>query len=299
MRTGLILTITSLFWLLPAFAQEIRLFQSDGAQVANYDELLARLAPGQTLAFPDGEQFVVVEKLGEGHTSQVWRVSQTGGTQEVALRLPLRSGLYRGGPTRYVDFLNETLDGYAPLREQGIPTVRVRGGVRSQYVVTDVVPHRISARRFLHSLEDRSALRRRGITRAMVPEMEEALVRFASTTAPFSKIGDFKADQIVYDTSTRQWILLDWTSHHRPLEAGIDRSYVGVFGDNFTNLELSPRARTLVGRLQGAVTDAILGPVRPEDGVPPARVSPTARPAFAQSCLARLMSLFANPVGAR
>lgn len=244
------LFLTWALWAGLGFGAPVHLFTEDGAQVENYRVLLEALQEGDTLHFPDGRSFVFQGNLGNGYTTQVMRVTLPGGTEELALRVPANVGRVSGRP--FPAYVDHTLDGFEELRGSRVPMARVYGGARGQYVLAELIPHRLNGWNFLHMLDDPAFARREGYTPAQLRRLEEAMVRFAGTTTEFSHIGDFKPDQLVFNEARGEWVLLDWMSGSRPAEA-LSEGYQGIFSDTFQLKGSHPHAEAFIERLRGEV----------------------------------------------
>jgi hypothetical protein len=157
---------------------------------------------GDVVRFSDGATFMIDGLLGSGYTSRVYSLK---GNPDVVLRIPWGWGL-----KHYID---ETVEGYSLLRAHGIPSVKVIAHRASEYVlVTRVSQNHLSFREFAIDI----------VTGKDSPDPEyfnyttmwSQFLTFLDHLQKFSKIGDLKDENLVYDGTRQEWIVLDWTKDH-------------------------------------------------------------------------------------
>lgn len=261
LRLGALL-LCALIGAYAALAAEIRLFDGKGKQVANYDGLINSLSPGDELVFSGGKRFVFQGFLGEGHTTKVLKVISNG--MVAALRVPIKYGdiiLFDVIPVPASDFIDETIKGAPILERSRVPVPRLLDSEKGQFVLNEIVPHRIDGYKFLLLLDNPTALELQwGIDPAKSKLMQEALVEFASLTREFSQIGDFKPAQMVFNEETHKWVLLDWmAARTQRAPAKLPAGYRGVFGDTFGSKYFPQgQAREVVEKMRQAVMKAPL-----------------------------------------
>lgn len=164
---------------------------------ADYIKLVQNIQSGDTLIFSNGHQFRVGALLGEGNTSRILALANDPGK---VLRIPLSKSKS--------SYIRSSAEGYRALKELGVPTVKLNTGLSGEYLVADRVGSHVS-------LQD--LINRKGSLSnhpEFVERIKEELKVFMRKAAPFSRIGDLHAGNLVYDIKARQWTVLDFTHDH-------------------------------------------------------------------------------------
>ena len=60
-------------------------------------------------------------------------------------------------------------------------------------------------------------------------KMFEALILFAKATYMFDEFSDFHAEQLVYDETRSEWLLLDWMNDHQVWDGKEPAKYADGF----------------------------------------------------------------------
>lgn len=228
-------------------ARDIELFDASGERVANYDELVQGIREGDVMRFADGEAFVVESRLGHGDTTQVLRVHRPGAEAEA---FALRVRLSRRIPN---DFINMMITAHPTLEQAGVRVPRMRGNLRNQYVLMEVVPHDFDGRQFLRMLDQPPG---GGQARdALMGRARQAFLRFARETATVSAIGDFRPEQMVYSVANDRWTLLDWTFADR-LQGPAAGDYTGAFR-HWTMMGETPQQAEFVEEVRASVRQGL------------------------------------------
>ncbi len=281
----------------PAWAKDIELFDRPGEQTWEYDR---RVAPpyaeaGDVFVFSNGARFRIESELGSGATTRVYRARQltfaggrpAGESAPVALRVPRRSGdiigVNRHGNAVRAPvsaYINQTVAGHRLLDLEKVPIPELIDSLSGEYVAMELVAHDFTGEDFF--------LRPERISPRVLADAEEDLRRFARSTGPFTSIGDFKPDQIVYSHEERCWILLDWIDDHASRKIALTRAAIAedaVFGRAFAAYlgtdalgqprRLAPREERILAslrkervraapirRLIGCVVDLLARPAR-------------------------------------
>lgn len=162
------------------------------------------LGPGDVLIFSDGSKFKIGRRLGSGSATLVFELADDPGK---VIRIPM--ALRTEHLEDVASYITSYISGYERLRAAGVPVVRIHQSRAGEYVVVD----RLSSS--VRTLED--MVRDGGPEPAEREKITRAFVDFARKTAAFSRIGDFRDDQMAYDPERGEWILFDWTSSHRSL----------------------------------------------------------------------------------
>lgn len=201
----LLFSVTALF---PVFASAkiVELFRIEGnraVQVEAYNDLVDELRPGDQLRFTDGNIYTLKAELGHGagKTTRLFSIFEDEGA---ALRIPLRSGIFRGTET-YQSYISETLEGAPILEKLGVPITSIRGGLRDEYALVDRKPEIITLDDFF---------RNRELSLEAREKMSTKFIEFAKKTARLYEIGDFHSGQIGYLPQEDRWVLFDWSSAH-------------------------------------------------------------------------------------
>jgi hypothetical protein len=203
-----------------AIADDIELFVNN-VQVEKYEHRLMEVKPGDILVFDeDRTQFKVIEDLGEGGTTKIFKVVQIKpklSKIELALRIPLKAGstLYSEvrHTTPYSDFIDLFKDGHEELRQSGVRIPSIHDYKKSQFVAVELIKVDFSLEDYLRYPE-----KIKGLSPQTMMEAENALYRFVESVIEYSDIGDFGIDQLTYDQKEKEWVLLDWTKYHKKID---------------------------------------------------------------------------------
>jgi len=167
--------------------------------------------PGDTISLKCGP-------LNAGKSVKLGRYIDSGGSTSIfqladdpskAIRLPKDEMLVQFDakmipPSQFITFF---INGYAPMKNAGVPVVRMYDFCKGKYVIVDYLEERLSLQDFLVQYDHLDPKERETIF--------NALVDFALTTSPFDDIGDFKSTSLVYSKSLNLWRLIDLTQHHK------------------------------------------------------------------------------------
>jgi hypothetical protein len=164
-----------------------------------------------------GREFSVGRFLGKGETTLVHRLADN---PDRALRRPSPGWALMGSGERKPTsaFIDEFVDGHAPLAEAGVPVVGIHDHKEGAYAEVD----------YLEGPLLRDFLRHpRLFSSGEKDLMLAGLESFAAKTAAFAAIGDFKPEQLMHDEK-RGWVLFDWNANHE--------RYAGQPVDIFANI---------------------------------------------------------------
>lgn len=189
---------------LSALARDFQLFTAAGYPVKDYNSLIAQAQPGDRFVFSNGRVMEVRGFLGQGFTTKIFDVTVEG--KPFALRLP-QSAIYTGAPPSElsdVSFIDETLEGYKTLSQEGVPLVKVHEGLKGQYALVEKVEKAFTLKQFLFRPDN--------IPHEQLFLARQQLKDFVEKTAHLTFIGDFHEEQLIFDAKTNQWLLLDWTN---------------------------------------------------------------------------------------
>jgi len=185
----------------------IELFNKNGEPHKEYNTRISALKHNDVVTMPDGKKFRVIEKMTHGHSTAVLKVKPLddtyGITKEFAiLRLPKRN--------------EQNLKEAFQLYQMGIEAVEQTQldppkhyVLENKYMVTEFIEHSFNADQFLsepHLISDDKEWQKAA----------KALKQFAMDNVDIVHIGDFRAEQLIYDTLNSKWRLVDWNG-------GVDR----------------------------------------------------------------------------
>jgi hypothetical protein len=209
-KATLFLPLLMLIWSASARSLEtIRLFD-DGFPVGDYEDRIAEIGPGKVIEFSQSTRFTVRSILGNsGRSSLILDVEEL--QPDRALRISKGRGKFLN--STYAGILNEIIDGYYPLKNNGVPVVDSfeAQSRRDEYVVIEKlfpekrIGHLVPLDRFVETGG-------KGIAPEVVIEMKEDLIRFALSLAPFVAIGDQSGSQVLY--SSKGWRIADYRNSH-------------------------------------------------------------------------------------
>ena len=192
-----------LSWIYPT----IELFNKNGEPIKDYNARISALKLNDVVTMPDGNKFRVIAKMTHGHSTAVLKVQPLddtyGITKEFAiLRLPKRNEqnlreafqLYRMGIENVKNTKLNSPEHYI---------------LDNKYMVTEFIEHSFNADQFLsepHLISDDKQWQKAA----------KALKQFALDNMDIIYVGDFRAEQLIYDSLNSKWRLVDWNG-------GVDR----------------------------------------------------------------------------
>ncbi len=185
--------------------KDVTLFEmeNDGVTpkpIEKYDKAIKKLKKGDRIHFTD-RSFKLGKKLGEGATTVVFKLADF---PDSAIRIP-KARVVEDLPG--AEYLHYFVQGEKALVEHGIPHPAVKFYSPGEFIVVERIPANYS---FVQFVSPKKA----GIPAELHQLMKDRLVEFARRTADFAHIGDFKAEQLLFDKQRLEWILCDWTSDH-------------------------------------------------------------------------------------
>ncbi|MGE0614017.1 MAG: hypothetical protein AB7P04_00110 [Bacteriovoracia bacterium] len=225
-------------------AQEVRLFDADGKQVANYDELIdpKNLHYGDVLVFSDGARFEFQSIMNHGNTTLILEVVSKDTPPfrtPMALRIPLKSGDFQsvsGRKAPFTSFIDSTIQGRPALEEEGLPIPKLYRQQAGQYIALEKVAADFDLDDLLARPEE---ILEKYRSLEILEEAEAALYKFGKQAAKFHTIGDFSAGQLTYSIERKQWYLLDWTKDHQRAKWYVTRYDLHLF-DKYFGIFTSP-----------------------------------------------------------
>ncbi len=247
---ALLASIASFFVGSAASAKEVSLFQPNGSPRAEYVATLKELQPGDVLIFSDDSRYKISNLLGCGGTTCVFGLADRPG---LALRIPSSDGYLDGDGPLIQEFIEQFIHGKNELRKNGVPSVEIHQFMSGEYVLVDrIEPVTRLDRFFANPFQFTETPRQR---------MVADLVDFATKTAPFESIGDFKADQLHY-INGKGWMLVDWSNEHSLRRYSAENAFDFMFTDKQSPVRrfysgVSKRA-IFVQNVRRAVNKAIL-----------------------------------------
>jgi len=181
----------------------ILLFDEAGEYKNNYNELVLDLKSYDIVQMPDGKKFKVLQKIFSGKTTAVLRVVPIGHAyaglpgEEYILRIP-RGKEWK---TIYNFYLKSSPD--LAKTQLNIPKFFYAD---KKYVVTENIEHSFNGKEFL---EDSSSIKKQH-SKELWDKAALKLKEFAKANSHIIYVGDFKADQLIYDLKNEKWRLIDW-----------------------------------------------------------------------------------------
>lgn len=194
-----------------AHAKEIVLIQDNGRAVQRYDTLVEQVKKGDTIAYPDGSVFTVLEKLQGGGTNKIYRARLLSTGEVGILRVPVER--------EALDFATETLLGYPLLEEQQVPIPKLMQGVKRQYVFQEEIPVQLTARDLFDGNLKTAKLSEK--------ELFSRLLLFMKQTARFRRLADLTPQNVAFDGE--RWLALDWQGDHALIAPGKFRSLMSFW----------------------------------------------------------------------
>ncbi len=208
-KARIIFSILVVFIHLLVSAKSVELF-SDKNFTKNYNSKVKpdNVQQGDILKVHEHD-FEVLSFLGKGNTTYVYEVRQQGRSGTFALRVPKKSGSFNSTYT-YSEFISMTIKGYQLLEEQGVPIPKIYEYYNENYILTERLYPQFTLTEFISNFETKSFSQTHKLTFDLA---KNSLADFLKTMSGFTKIGDFRFDQVVYDKE-KGWVLLDWTDGH-------------------------------------------------------------------------------------
>lgn len=173
-----------------AWAETYRLFDASKSPHPRYDEIVAKLGPGDVLVFSDGTRHSIGKPLGSGNSARIFEIE--GGQR--AIRIP------KDSRPHLIEAINEGERGYKKLVRQGAPTVRVDRWYPGEFAEMEKLTVEHTFLDFLG--QDDFDL-------ARPSKKLREFFELARDTAHIALLGDFHAEQLAY-TKERGWVILDW-----------------------------------------------------------------------------------------
>lgn len=202
-----------IYWLLivPAsFAKKIELFNKNGETVDEYIEFLdpEHLKDGDQIYVSDEKYFIYKGFLGEGNTTKILEVINPKDKKTYALRLPiLKANDFFRTLDENVFYINKTIYGYKELKAQNISIPKIIDYEKSKYILIEKINNiAFDFRDFVSQPNN--------FPERQILEAEDSLEIFVKEVAGFEKIGDLHPGQLVYISSKKRWVLLDWSQTH-------------------------------------------------------------------------------------
>lgn len=186
-----------LFTLRASFA--LTIFDENGNLTPEYYAMDFR--EGETpkngkIKLDDGREFLFLDFLGAGNTTNILKVQDPKNHQIFALRLPIRND-------RYIRY---TLQTYPILQNYSVTIPELFSAIDAKYVLNEVIDFDFDMDFFFENFSSQN------ISQETKEEAQKALLNFSRQTAMFAEISDFNATQLVYSTKRKSWILLDWSN---------------------------------------------------------------------------------------
>jgi|GEM_PF-6188317 len=196
--------------------------------IEGYDATVAHLKPGTYVTFSDGSRFQVGREVGKGNTTRIFEIV---GDPAHVLRIPI-SEFCMGKPCG--SYVTRFIDGAAQLVNQGVPAVAIHQHLKGEFVVVDrVSAGSLKLTEFLNAV----LLQPHAKLPISAAELTDRLEDFAKKTMGLAEIGDFHTEQLVFDLTTREWRLIDWTAAHVPFYATTSANW-NVFTTTFRSIQL-------------------------------------------------------------
>ncbi len=206
LKKFLFFAVTIVFPLAVQAQQTIELFDFHSQrQKPKYNTLIHDVQPDAHLVIQNSEndyvEFKILNYLGHGATTRIFEVAVVSGisipAKSAALRLPYRNGV-ASHLTSYSEFIDFFIEG-VPLLAKADLIPKVYDGKPGKYVLLEKIDIKFSLEEYL--------LERHGSASDVSSREYYELILFAKKMAPFSRINDIRADQIVFDGN--RWVLID------------------------------------------------------------------------------------------
>lgn len=157
--------------------------------------------PGDEFILANGKRYKLEKKLGSGSTTNVLGVKEVVNGNSYALRIPKISG--ENQLELAVHYINSFKRGHLRLKRLNVPIPDLYDFHRDAYVLVEKLNPAFNLHDFYFRPERFSS--------ENISLAEEALYGFVVDTSHLKHIGDFKAEQVLFDRVSKQWILADWT----------------------------------------------------------------------------------------
>ncbi|OFZ50080.1 MAG: hypothetical protein A2381_16915 [Bdellovibrionales bacterium RIFOXYB1_FULL_37_110] len=207
---GWLLIVLLLGWTYPV----VELFNKLGEYPRDYDVRIRNLKENDVVKMPDGKRFRVMERMTTGHSTAVLKVIPIDDTfnlisEYVILRLPKNQ-------QAKAEF-NQYLLGIKEIQNTSLASPE-HYVFKDKYVVAEYIEHTYNADQFLTNpriTSDREW-----------QEAASALKEYALNNQDLQEVGDFRAEQLIYDRQHKKWRLIDWmggVDRYRDSDHAIDK----------------------------------------------------------------------------
>lgn len=170
------------------FAKEVRLFETSGKPVSEYQDSIVSLKENDVVIFSDGKKIKIKSVLGEGGMTRVFETSNG-----EAIRILKNTG-----------FSDDYVESIRVLLARGVPAPLIIEKYKAEYTLMQKIDVQFTMADLLVDGQGLSPLQQKTLF--------AALQTFAERSARYLYVGDFRPDQIAFDGS--RWILLDATNIH-------------------------------------------------------------------------------------
>ncbi len=202
-----------------AWCAEVRLFQTNGRPVGQYEQLIKNLRENDTIVFSDESRKILGKLMGCGGTTCVFELADN---PDQVIRIPAHVGYLGDDAQPIPHYIDRFKNGKPELDKRQIPSVSIREYRSEEYLVVDRLHAKTRLDQFLANPF--------AFPQPERERMTQYLYDFARKTAGLSKIGDFKADQLFF-IKDRGWVLFDWTDDHRRISEN-QNAFDSMFDDS-------------------------------------------------------------------
>jgi hypothetical protein len=180
------------------------LFSSAKVAVSNYDQLVSKLATGDSIEFSNGDCFEIKKPLGHGRTCHIFEVE--GG---IALRI-------RSSKSVDPDFgnpIDEILNGWSALSSNGVFVVEVYKdkSLPGEYLTSEILLPAEGQNRLLTYREYLNE--RHSFPPEQKLKFDDMFLKFSVSTWAFQEIGDMESDQILL--TNKGFLIADFSNKHK------------------------------------------------------------------------------------
>ncbi|MDD0853802.1 hypothetical protein HBN50_11890 [Halobacteriovorax sp. GB3] len=228
-----LLLLTLFLFTTQTFAKEYRLFERSGHPAQNYNSLM------RAFPFKEGDHFFlenrnleVVKFLGNGRVTYVFEVLDEKGNT-FALRIPRKMGVF-DRYYNFTDYHDFFIKGHKKLQKHQVLTPKINS-MGTNFVLVERIDKAFDLYDYLNN---KSSL---DFHHKVIAE--DRLNHFISETAHFAKIGDFHFEQIVFDQTKLEWVLLDWSNSHSFVDGPDNKE--SNFDKYISNLYLMGRGKDI------------------------------------------------------
>jgi len=175
-------------------AAEIHLFNIDpngrSVPVSNYDEIVGNLKKHDVLIFTNGFRVTIDSQLKAGSQTKVFSILEN--SNEV-LRLPLS--------TEKVESTEQFVLGNQILAQHRVRVPHINSFKTPEYAVVQKIKHFVTFHDFISNFNSYAyEIKNEAIT---------AMDRFVLSTAELAIVADLHSENLVYDFSKKEWLVLD------------------------------------------------------------------------------------------